>query len=97
MINPQYLNLSLLDPHTRNEFWEVVKECLIEWHGLSQFDALQRSYDLRKQIETPPPGVISDLFYHNEPFQVACEMTGQQLDLAQYRTSYEAILQRHGW
>lgn len=90
------LNLSLIDPHTRSEFWEVVRECLIELHGLSQFEALQRSHDLRKQIETPP-GLNSDLFYHNEPFQVACDITGQQFDLAQYCARYEAILQRHGW
>ncbi len=97
MINPQYLNLSQFDPHTRNEFWEVIRECLIELHGLPQFEALQRSHDLRQQIEAPPPGLNSDFFYHNEPFQVACDMVGHQLDQAHYRPQYETILQRHGW
>ena len=97
MINPQHLHLSWIDPQARNEIWKIVQECLIELHGLTQFDALQRSHDLRTQIEAPPPGLSSELFYHAEPFQVACDLAGTQLDLAQHRARYNTILSRHNW
>lgn len=97
MINPQHLNLSWIDPQARNEFWKIVQECLIELHNLTQFDALQRSQDLRTKIEAPPPGLSSELFYHAEPFQVACDLAASQLDLTQYRAPYDAILSRYHW
>jgi hypothetical protein len=87
----------MIDSQAKDAFWHVVEECLIEIHGLSQPDAHGRSMALRARIESPPSGMSSDIFYHAEPFDVACDIVGSQLDLAQYRPQYEPILSRNNW
>ncbi len=87
----------MIDPKAKDAFWEVVEDCLVEIHGLSKPDAHKRSMDLRTRIESPPTGMSSDIFYHDEPFDVACDIVGRQLDLSQYRPQYDPILNRHNW
>ena len=87
----------MIDPQAKDAFWHVVEVCLIEIHGLSQSDAHGRSMALRARIESPPSGMSSDIFYHAEPFDVACDIAGSQLDLSQYRQQYEPILSRNNW
>jgi hypothetical protein len=87
----------MIDPPAKDAFWDVVEECLIEIHGLSQSEAHRRSADLRTRIESPPSGMSSDIFYHAEPFDVACDIVGKPLDLSQYRPQYEPILSRNNW
>ncbi len=88
------LSLSLA---AKDAFWQVVKDCLIDIHGLSPSEAQKRSRDLRAEIESPPQGLSSDIFYHAEPFDVACDLAGNQLDVLQYRSQYDLILDRHNW
>lgn len=87
----------MIDPKAKDTFWDVVEECLIEIHGLSIPDAHKRSMDLCGRIESPPSGMSSDIFYHAEPFDVACDIVGRRLDLAQHRPQYDPILSRHNW
>ncbi len=81
----------------KDAFWEVVEDCLVEIHRLAKLDAHERSMDLRTRIESPPTGMSSDIFYHAEPFDVACDIAERQLDLSQYRLQYNHILNRHNW
>lgn len=78
-------------------FWDVVMDCLVEFHQLALPVAQGRVSPLRAQIDQPPPGIDGDLIYHDEPFDVACRLAGKDLDLAQYRTRYDQILRRHNW
>jgi hypothetical protein len=55
------------------------------------------SDDFRRRIDSPPAGMSSELIYHAEPFDVACDVADTPLDLSQYRPSYDSILQRHNW
>ena len=87
----------MIDSKTKDVFWEIINECLVEIHGLSQREAHKRSLDLRTRIESSQAGISSDIFYHAEPFDVACDIAGKQLDLSQYRPQYEPILNRHNW
>lgn len=87
----------MIDIKAKDTFWEVVEECLIAIHGLTKPEAHRRSLDLRTRIESAPAGMSSDIFYHAEPFDVACDIAGNQLDVSQYRPHYEPILQRHNW
>ena len=80
-----------------DEFWSVVEECLQEFHHLSPDDAVEKGRALRRQIKTPPAGIIGEIIYYDEPFDVACELACRPLDLAQYRTQYDAILSRQNW
>jgi hypothetical protein len=81
----------------KNDFWSVVEDCLVEFHGLARRDAHQRSKDLRKRVEAPPSGISGEMLYHAEPFDVACDIADQALDLSHHRPQYETILGRHHW
>ena len=87
----------MIAPKAKDAFWDVVEDCLVEIHGLAKPDAHKRSMDLRTKIESPPTGMSSEIFYHAEPFDVACDIAGSQLDLSQYRLQYDLILNRHNW
>ena len=87
----------MIDIKAKDTFWDVVEECLIAIHGLAKAEAHRRSIDLRTRIESTPAGMSSDILYHAEPFDVACDIAGSQLDLAQYRQKYEPILNCHNW
>jgi hypothetical protein len=64
-------------------------------HALDVSTARQRSEDLRRRIDSPPPGVMSEVFYHAEPFDVANDLAGKQLNLREFRDKYEWIVNRH--
>lgn len=87
----------MINSKSKDAFWDVVEDCLVEIHGLSKLRAHQRSQDLRTGIETPPAGMSSEIFYHAEPFDVACDIADIQLDLSQHRSQYDHILNRHNW
>jgi len=87
----------MIDTQAKETFWEVVAACLIAMHGFAKPEAHRRSLDLRTRIESAPTGMSSDIFYHAEPFDVACDIAGRPLDAAQYRQQYEPILHRHHW
>lgn len=81
----------------KDAFWAAVEDCLVELHALPRLRARALSDDLRRQIEMPPVGMSSDIFYHAEPFDVACDIAGQSLDLTNVRSQYDAILTTHNW
>jgi hypothetical protein len=87
----------MIDKKAKDTFWGVVEDCLVEFHKLSKHDARQESLYLRTQIKSPPPGLSSEIFYHNDPFYVACDMMGNQFDLSQYYPKYDTILNQHNW
>jgi len=81
----------------KSAFWSAVEDCLVEFHGLPRHDAKKKSKRLRERIETPPKGVSGDMLYHDEPFDVACDIAARPLDLSQYRQQYQEILSSHNW
>jgi hypothetical protein len=81
----------MIDIKAKETFWEVVVECLIAIHGFAKPEAHRRSRDLRTRIESAPAGMSSDIFYHAEPFDVACDIAGRPLDAAQYRQQYDSF------
>ena len=84
-------------------FWDVVSECLVQFHGLNHADAYENSARLRGRLRElgRPDDMLypSDMVYHEEPFYIACSLMDQQLKLedAEYRKRYQAILRGHGW
>jgi hypothetical protein len=88
---------SVIESKAKRKFWLVVQDCLHLVHGLPQKDALKLSADLRERIESAPPGISSDVFYHAEPFDVANDIVGKQLDQRDYQGAYDKILDKHGW
>jgi hypothetical protein len=81
----------------KDSFWGVVEDCLIAFHQLAPADAHSRSEDLRRTLDHPPPDLANSLYLHGEPFHMACDMAGKELDLAQHWGQYNLILRRHNW
>jgi len=84
-------------PGSKDDYWDVVEDCLHNLHRLSRPDAKQRTDVLRGIIENPPPDISSDIFYHAEPFDVACDLAGEKLEIDDNRDEYYLILERHNW
>jgi hypothetical protein len=87
----------LIDQRATESFWQVVRACLIQFHRFSKAKASEKVLALRKETESPPPGLRGDLIYHEEPFYVACDIAKEQLDISEYRYKYDAILNRYWW
>ena len=68
-------------------FWKVVDSCLTEFHGKS---FLKRRKNLYKKIMSSS---IEErqLFCHNEPFDIACNISGKELDVRNYLARYIEI------
>jgi hypothetical protein len=81
----------------KREFWAVVRDCLVRLHGVPGPMAQAKCDGLRRKIESPPDGVSPDIFYHNEPFDVACDLAESELDFEHFRSEYEQILAAHSW
>src|SRR5207249_1281345 len=75
----------------KEAFWDVVVDCLVEIHMIPQGRAGELAAELRKSIEAAPAGIMGDLLYHSEPFDVACDLAQRQLDFREYASQYSAI------
>lgn len=87
----------MIDIQAQDAFWGAVEDCLVDFHKLSRPDAQARVNDLRCRIAQPPSGLSGEIIYHDEPFDVACDLAGKHLSLPQHRSQYDGILQRHNW
>jgi hypothetical protein len=92
-----------LSPSQRSAFWQAVEDCLVEFHAKKRPNALQKTAELRREFEAPPPGIDGDLIYHSEPFYVACEIAGmldprkQEKLLESNQIKYDSLLKSDGW
>jgi len=80
----------------KNDFWAVVEDCLAELHGMAQEAIARKAGKLRDRIEKMTTAEM-EFFYHSEPFDVACEIAGKQLNSEDYRDRYLHIRdEKHG-
>lgn len=63
----------------QEHFWRVVRTCLQEFHQASPA-VLDRSDRLRQKIDEAPIEEI-ELFFHGEPFDIACNLARRQLNV----------------
>jgi len=71
----------------QEHFWSVVRGCIREFHPKQSSSALRKVPRLRKTIEQLPIEEM-ELFFHSEPFDVAC-------GLAEHPLRVETVLQRY--
>lgn len=90
-----------LTEKSKDEFWAVVEECLTEIHNFDPLTAEQRCRELRHKIESKVidklQDPLRDIFYHSEPFDIACDIAQKHLNINNYRSKYNDILNRHSW
>jgi hypothetical protein len=78
------------------EFWEVVTDCLRTFHKMTTQGAHRKVASVRKGVENLTTSQI-ELFYHSEPFDVACEIACNPLDVEPYLNRYLQIRDvKHG-
>jgi hypothetical protein len=81
----------------KDAFWAIVVDCLHHFHRMDSFTAQEAAAALRNRVEAPsvhdrpPPGYNAEIFYHNEPFYVACDIAAHDLDVESRRAEYESI------
>ena len=98
--------LAKLPATMKDAYWEVVHDCLVEFGGFSSVDAMRVATARRAAVEFAPPRLRSDIFYHQEPFDVAANLAESvrnpsagafpTLDDPQTNAAYATILRRHG-
>jgi hypothetical protein len=91
-----------LDAHGKDDYWAAVADCLHEFHtGFDLKKADSAVSALKYKVESTGFLDDPDVFYHAEPFYVACDIarmtdTQKQDDLlARHRVRYQRILRKH--
>jgi hypothetical protein len=80
----------------KDEFWAVVEDCLREFHGMKSEGIRRKAAKLRSAIERMTRGELES-FYHSEPFDVACEIADNRLNVEDYLDRYLHIRdEKHG-
>ena len=74
---------------TKERFWHAVRACLREFHHASPTD-LSKVSKLRQKIEVAPMEEV-ELFFHVEPFNVACGLAGRRLPIEPHLKRYLEI------
>lgn len=71
-------------------FWKVVRDCIREFHSVCAKRSLEAATRLRRKVNAMPIEEL-ELFYHAEPFEVACNLAERPLDVRQFVEPYLRI------
>jgi hypothetical protein len=82
----------MIPARAKQSYWDTVHDCLVQFHDLPAEVADRLCDRRRNEVESRPRGLLRDIFYHREAFDVACDLTEKQLDIAQFRHEYDQIL-----
>lgn len=78
-------------------FWLVVIDCLTTFHCWTGQRARQSVDEYRKRLQSSLDPTTFDLIYHEEPFAIANELAGRQLDIGPRCANYQSLLKKHQW
>ncbi len=87
----------MIDARSRNEFWKVVERCMIELLDIPPEKARTSWVELSRHVESVPNELASEIFFHAEPYDVACDLAGVEPTFSQHRSAYHQILAQHKW
>jgi hypothetical protein len=85
----------MMDTQGDNEYWCIVEDSLVELHRMTRAKAHSKVRKLRNEIDSLESELERGLFYHMEPFYVACALAGNELDFFEHRDAYIAISDRY--
>lgn len=71
-------------------YWHVVQRCLTEFHGFTREVARKKVRHCQTEVEQLPRAT-AELFFHAEPFDVACRIAERELDVTPLLARYLAI------
>lgn len=84
-------------PYLLQPFWRAVLECLIQFHQYDAGRALATVKDYYLNLKLNLSQEEFDFIQHEEPFAVACEIAGKDLDISAFRDSYQQVLFDCNW
>jgi hypothetical protein len=74
----------------QDHFWSVVRQCIQRFHACCARSTLAAATRLRKKVNGMEVEKM-ELFYHAEPFDVACNLANKALDVKNYLDEYLEI------
>jgi hypothetical protein len=80
----------IIPEYAKDHFWSVVKECLVQFHDKPRAWSQKAANRLRAKTEAMAKEEM-ELFYHAEPFDVACSLAKHQLDMQNLLSRYLQI------
>jgi hypothetical protein len=80
----------IIPEDAQQHFWAVVEQCLREFHPLDSGPSVQKMRQLQERLLKVPIEEF-ELFFHSEPFGVACALAGQRLKVEDYLSRYLEI------
>jgi hypothetical protein len=77
----------------KRAFWEAVRLCLVSFHRFDTGTAEKTIETYKSRLaDSKHPGA-AEIVYHEDPFNLACELAGKQLDVDSYAQAYDKILE----
>jgi hypothetical protein len=80
-------------------FWAAVEDCLVTFHAMQRTDAAEKVTSLWHNLPFALEDAnrdYGDMIYHAEPWQIACNLAGSDLDVGEHQAEYQALLLRNG-
>lgn len=74
----------------QQDYWRVVRSCIRVFHPKQSANAFKKATRSRKTVEKLPIREM-ELFFHAEPFDVACDLAGHQLMVTHHLNLYLKI------
>ncbi len=74
----------------QDHFWSVVRQCIRRFHARCASSTLPAATRLRKKVSGMRVEQM-ELFYHAEPFDVACNLADNLLDVKEHLEEYLEI------
>lgn len=90
----------MIDTTLESAYWAAVEGCLVRFHHLDPAQAGRLRRDLQERVRRsgdPKDPAMDEMFYHAEPFDIACDLAGRQLDIRQAMPEYKQLLTASGW
>lgn len=79
-----------ISENEQDRFWDVVRQCLHEFHVHHASAALPKAALLQGRVNDMASEQMES-FYHAEPFDVACDLANNHLSLKDHLDQYLAI------
>jgi len=74
----------------QDRFWSIVRQCIRKFHACHVSKTLAEATRLRKKVNGMPVEQM-ELFYHAEPFDVACNLADNVLEVKDHLEEYLEI------
>lgn len=81
---------NIIPKDEQDHFWSVVRQCIRKFHARRASSTLAAATRLRKKVNGLPVEEM-ELFYHAEPFDVACNLADNPLDVKDHLGKYLEI------